>query len=394
MQIGDVPVTVPAFAFGLTVKALNEDTGLPQPLLTVYVISVAPAATAVTNPVDALTVATEVLVLLHAPPAVPLLVKVVVAPMQIGVVPLTMPAVTFGETVNVLNDDTGLPQPLLTVYVISVAPAATAVTNPVDALTVATEVLVLLHAPPAVPLLVKVVVAPMQIGVVPLTMPAVTFGETVNVLNDDTGLPQPLLTVYVISVAPAATAVTNPVDALTVATEVLVLLHAPPAVPLLVKVVVAPMQIGVVPLTVPAVTFGETVNVLNADTGLPQPLLTVYVISVVPAATAVTSPVDAFTVATEVLVLLHAPPAVPLLVKVVVPPMQIGVVPVTVPAVTFGETVNVLNADTGLPQPLLTVYVMSAVPAATAVTNPVDALTVATEVLVLLHEPPAVPLLV
>ena len=115
----------------------------------------------------------------------------------------------------------------------------------------------------------------MQIGVVPLTVPAVTFGETVNVLNDDTGLPQPLLTVYVISVVPAATAVTNPVDALTVATEVLVLLHAPPAVPLLVKVVVPPMQIGVVPVTVPAVTFGETVNVLNADTGLPQPLLTV-----------------------------------------------------------------------------------------------------------------------
>ena len=74
--------------------------------------------------------------------------------MQIGVVPLTVPAVTFGETVKVLNDDTGLPQPLLTVYVISVVPAATAVTNPVPELTVATEVLVLVHAPPAVPLLV------------------------------------------------------------------------------------------------------------------------------------------------------------------------------------------------------------------------------------------------
>ena len=74
------------------------------------------------------------------------------------------------------------------------------------------------------------------------------------------------------------------------------------------------MQIGEVPLTVPAVTFGETVNVLNEETGEPQPVLTVYVISVVPAATAVTSPVDAFTVATEVLVLLHAPPASPLVV--------------------------------------------------------------------------------
>ena len=73
------------------------------------------------------------------------------------------------------------------------------------------------------------------------------------------------------------------------------------------------MQIGDEPLTVPAVTFGETVIVLNEDTGLPQPVLTVYVMSEVPAATAATSPVTEFTVATEVLVQLHAPPAVPLL---------------------------------------------------------------------------------
>ena len=74
--------------------------------------------------------------------------------------------------------------------------------------------------------------------------------------------------------------------------------------------------------------------------------------------------------------------------------MQIGEPPLTVPAVTFAETVNVLKDDEGLPQPLLTVYVMSVVPTATAVTNPVLAFTVATEVLVLLHEPPAAPLLV
>jgi hypothetical protein len=71
--------------------------------------------------------------------------------------------------------------------------------------------------------------------------------------------------------------------------------------------------------------------------------------------------------------------------------MQTGVAPLTVPAETFGETVRVLKVETGLPQPLPTVYVMSVVPAATAVTNPVLELTVATDVLVLLHEPPAVP---
>ena len=73
MQTGDVPLTVPAFAFGEIVIVLNEETGEPQPVLTVYVISEVPAATAVTNPVTEFTVATEVLVLLHAPPAVPLL---------------------------------------------------------------------------------------------------------------------------------------------------------------------------------------------------------------------------------------------------------------------------------------------------------------------------------
>ena len=69
-----------------------------------------------------------------------------------------------------------------------------------------------------------------------------------------------------------------------------------------------------VPLTVPAVTFGLTVNVLNEETGLPHPVLTVYVMSVVPAATAVTTPEVAFTVATDVFVLLQVPPEVPLLV--------------------------------------------------------------------------------
>ena len=68
-----MPLTVPAFAFGEIVIVLNEETGEPQPVLIVYVISEVPAATAVTNPVTEFTVATEVLVLLHAPPAVPLL---------------------------------------------------------------------------------------------------------------------------------------------------------------------------------------------------------------------------------------------------------------------------------------------------------------------------------
>src|SRR6266496_6428501 len=102
-----------------------------------------------------------------------------------------------------------------------------AVTTPV-ALTVAMAMLELLHEPLASPLLEYCAVIPIHKGVVPLTVPAVTFGETVNVLDDDAGLPQPLLTVYIISVVPTLTPVTNPVVAFTVATEVLVLLHEPP----------------------------------------------------------------------------------------------------------------------------------------------------------------------
>ena len=78
-------------------------------------------------------------------------------------------------------------------------------------------------------------------------------------------------------------------------------------------------------------------------------------IIVVPALIAVTSPDDAFTVATAVLLLLHAPPAVPLLLYVAVWLIQSGEVPVTVPADTFGLTVNVFDELTGLLQPVLTV---------------------------------------
>ena len=74
---------------------------------------------------------------------------------------------------------------------------------------------------------------------------------------------------------PAEIAVTTPV-AETDATAGTVLLQLPPAVPpVMVYVGVAPIQTGVVPATVPAVTFAFTVMVWCEDTGLPQPELTV-----------------------------------------------------------------------------------------------------------------------
>ena len=77
-----------------------------------------------------------------------------------------------------------------------VVPAVNAVTRPLAAFTEATAGTVLLHVPPAVPLLVYVAVVPTHSGEVPLTVPALTVGDnTVSVLNDDTGLPHPLFTV-------------------------------------------------------------------------------------------------------------------------------------------------------------------------------------------------------
>ena len=61
---------------------------------------------------------------------------------------------------------------------------------------------------------------------------------------------------------------------------------------------------------------------------------------VVPALTAVTNPVPAFTVATMVFVLVQLPPAVPLLLYVAVSLIQSGEVPLTVPPVTFWLTVT------------------------------------------------------
>ena len=78
-----------------------------------------------------------------------------------------------------------------------------------------------------------------------------------------------------ITVEPAPTAVTSPDPAFTVATDVLLLLHDPPASPVLLYVADEPIQSGEVPLTEPALAFGLTVNDCDALTGLLQPVLTV-----------------------------------------------------------------------------------------------------------------------
>ena len=74
--------------------------------------------------------------------------------------------------------------------------------------------------------------------------------------------------------------------------------------------------------------------------------------SVVPAVKAVTKPDPAFTEATKGLVLVQVPPEVPVELYVAVPLIHNGEVPLTTPALTFGLTAKVWNADTGPPQPV------------------------------------------
>ena len=110
---------------------------------------------------------------------------------------------------------------------------------------------------------------------------------------------------------PAATPVTTP-EEVTIATEVLELVQAPPPSPLLEYCAVAPIQSGELPLTTPGEGSALTVSVLDADCGALHPLFTVYIMLVVPVETALTTPAE-LTVAMDVLELVHDPPASPLL---------------------------------------------------------------------------------
>lgn len=137
---------------------------------------------------------------------------------------------------------------------------------------------------------------------------------------------------------PAATPVTSPVTAFTVAAAVLLLLQLPPPVPLLANIAVAPAHNAEAPLTVPALGRLPTVTTADAVT-VPQAEVTVYLMVEVPAEIPVTTPLE-FTVAAEVLVLLQLPPVVPSLDKIVVEPVHRNVVPLIVPAFGSGLTVT------------------------------------------------------
>ena len=139
-------------------------------------------------------------------------------------------------------------------------------------------------------------------------------------------------------------------DASTVPTEEVTLLHAPPMAAS-VKAVFAPAQTTAIPVTVPALGDVLTVTTCVAA-AVPQLLLTVYDIVVLPARIPLTTPV-ALTVPTEGVTLLQIPPAAAS-VKAVFAPAQTRAVPVIVPGLGNGFTVTTFDAAS-VPQLLVIV---------------------------------------
>jgi hypothetical protein len=112
-----------------------------------------------------------------------------------------------------------------------------------------------------------------------------------------------------------------------------------------------------------------------------QPVASVYRMLGIPAATPVTTPVAGFTVAKEVLLLLHVPPPVAS-VSVSDEPAHTLVPPMMDTGEGFTDMVVVVW------QPVGKVYTMLARPGETPDISPVPRPAMATEVLLLVHDPP------
>jgi hypothetical protein len=199
-----------------------------------------------------------------------------------------------------------------------------------DAFTVAIAVLLLLHVPPEMVLL-KVVDIAMH------TLLAPEIADGAGVIVTWRVVWQPVASVYVILVLPAATPVTMPV-APTVAIDVLWLLHVPPPVP--VNVVVVPTHVVATPPM--AAGSGLTVRIPVRR----QPVLSVYVITELPAVMPVATPLVPSIVAIDVFWLAHVPPVTVLLNDVVVPGQAFKV-----PEITAGSGLIVTTVVVVQPEP-------------------------------------------
>jgi hypothetical protein len=397
-----------------TVILLLDDTLLPSVALAVMVTE--PALTPVTTPVVAFTVAYEVLLLLHVTVLMVAFVgamvaeRVVVAPTPtvMAVVGVMVMAVTkTGLTVTLLVAVTPPASAALAVMV--TVPALTPVTTPVVELTVAIDVLLLLHVMVLLvafvgeAVAVRVVVLPTKTvtaveGV--MTMLETKSGFTVTLLSAVTPLPSAAVARMV--AVPGLTPVTTPVVELTVAIEVERLLHvtflleAFSGVTVAARGVVLPTTTETVPdgvMVMPDTILGVTATLLVAVTSLPSSAVALMV--TVPTLTPVTTPVAASTVALELLLLLHttfwfvalAGKTVAESVVVLPTPTETDPVGVMVMEATSTDlTITLFSAV--FPLSSFAVATMVAVPELTPVTTPVEASTVAISVFLLLHVTP------
>jgi hypothetical protein len=153
----------------------------------------------------------------------------------------------------------------------------------------------------------------------------------------------------------------------------LLLDHVPPAI-LLLNVVFAPTHATALPVIAP----GNGLTVIVCETE--QPVVKVYDIVSTPSATPVTIPVEEPTVAIDKLLLDQAPKAVASVKLVVV--LTQALLP------DIGAGIGRTLTDAVTKQPVAEdVYVMLGVPELTPVTIPVAVITVANDVLLLLHVP-------
>jgi hypothetical protein len=236
------PVPVIAAGCVLTVTGLVEK----QPPDNVYVITVVPALTPFTTPVEEPTVATPVLPLVQVPPVGEEL-RAVVEPVQTDAVPVIAEGALDTVTAWVAK------QPPDNVYVITAVPVLTPFTTPVEEPTVAIPVPPLVQVPPVGEEL-RVVVEPVQTEAVPVIADGCVLTVTAWVAK------QPPDNVYVITAVPALTPLTTPVEEPTVATPVLPLVHVPPAGEEL-SVVEEPVQTEAVPVIAAGWVFTVTVAV-------------------------------------------------------------------------------------------------------------------------------------
>ena len=146
-----------------------------------------------------------------------------------------------------------------------------------------------------------------------------------------------------------------------------------------VRVMLVPVHRDVAPFMLAGV--GITVTIVTAVLAQPDPPVTVYEMTSVPAVTPVTMPVLP-TIVAPVAPALHTPPETAS-VSVILLPTHTADGPLTAPTVAGGLTVTIVV--TVLPE---TVYEIVAVPDATPVTTPVEGPTVAMPVAPLFHVPP------